>query len=297
MGLRPIDLVCGVSVALAWGMGIVFAKAAIAHFPPILLMALRFSVAALALIWWVDPPRGQIGRLALIALVASAIQYSLTFTGLKTLDASVAALVVQLEAPFLVLLGAVLLGERPGWRKWAGIALAFVGVALIAGELRLGAAWGALAMVVGGAFTWAIGQVMIRALKNIDGLTVTAWIALLAAPQLAVMSLLFETGQAEALISADRTVWATVLYLGLVMTALGYGLWYTMLRRHPVGLAAPFLLLLPVFAVLGGVLLLGERLDARTAIGGVIVLFGVGVILREDMPRPRLAAPSAGAPA
>jgi len=284
MGLRFVDIIMGVTVALTWGMGVVFAKAAIEHFPPILLMALRFAVTTLALIWFVRPPVGQLVRIFFIAIISAAIQYSLTFNGLRGLDASVASLIVQLEVPFLVLLGAVLLKEKPSVRKWLGIGLAFIGVGLIAGEPRLTGAWISILLIVGGAFSWAIGQVMIRQLSDIDGLTVTAWIAVFATPQLLVMSLIFESNQIEAIRSAGWVVWGTVLYLGLVMTALGYVLWYTLIRRHPLGLVAPFLLLLPVFSVLGGVLILGESLTPMTIFGGAIVIAGVAFILIERVP-------------
>lgn len=279
--LKPLDYLLGIGVALTWGMGLVFAKAAIEHFPPILLMALRFTVTALALVWFVKPPLGQMGRFALIAFVAAAVQYSLTFTGLKGLDASVAALVVQLEVPFLVLIGWLALGETPGLRKWLGIAVAFVGVALIAGAPRLAGSWGAIGLVIGGAFTWAIGQAMVRKLDNVGGMTVTAWVAVWAVPQLFLMSFLFETGHRAAIASAGAIVWGAVAYLGLVMTAFGYGMWYTLIRRNPVSQAAPFLLLLPICTIAGGALFLGERLSLATALGGAVVLIGVALILSE----------------
>ena len=112
--LTWLDYAMGVSVALIWGMGLVFSKAAIAHFLPVLLMAFRFSLTAMVLVWFVPMPRGQLRALFSIALISAALQYSLTFTGLKGLDAGVAALIVQLEVPFLVLVGAVALKERPG---------------------------------------------------------------------------------------------------------------------------------------------------------------------------------------
>ena len=289
--LSAIDILMGVAVALVWGMGVVFAKAAIAHFPPVLLMAFRFAVTAAALVWFVRPPLGQMRRLCLIAFIASALQYSLTFTGLKGLDASVTVLVVQLEVPFLVIIGALVLGERAGLRKWIGIAMAFGGVALIAGEPRVASAWVSILLVVGGAFVWAVGQAMIRVLRDIDGLTVTAWIAVFATPQLVVMSLLIESGQHEAISRAGWVVWGTVAYLGLVMTALGYGLWYSLIRKHPVSLVAPFLLLLPVFSILGSRIVLGEALTAQTLAGGAIVIAGVAFILIERPPR-ELARPT-----
>lgn len=281
MRLTPLDMTMGIAVALTWGMGIVVAKAAIDHFPPILLMSLRFAVTALVLVWFVKPPLWALWRICGIAVISAAIQYSLTFTGMLGLDASVTALVVQLEVPFLVLFGVIFLKERPGLRKWFGIAMAFGGVALIAGEPELNGAWGSMFMVVGGACAWAFGQILIRRLKEIDGITMTAWVAVFAAPQLLIMSLLFEEGHRPAILSAGWTVWGAVLYLGLVMTAAGYGLWYTLLRRHPVSMVAPFLLLLPVFSVIGGVLFLGESLSLQIAAGGLVVIAGVALILLE----------------
>ena len=281
MRLTPLDMTMGVAVALTWGMGIVVAKAAIDHFPPILLMSFRFAVTALVLVWFVRPPLWALWRICGIAVISAAIQYSLTFTGMLGLDASVTALVVQLEVPFLVLFGVIFLKERPGLRKWFGIAMAFGGVVLIAGEPKLNGAWGSMFMVVGGACAWAFGQILIRRLKEIDGITMTAWVAVFAAPQLLIMSLLFEEGHLPAITSAGWSVWGAVLYLGLIMTAVGYGLWYTLLRRHPVNMVAPFLLLLPVFSVIGGVLFLGEALSLQIAAGGLIVISGVALILIE----------------
>ncbi|MGI9465079.1 MAG: EamA family transporter [Aestuariivirgaceae bacterium] len=284
MSLRAKDYVMGVAVALTWGMGIVFAKAAIEHFPPILLMAFRFAITAMILVWFVKPPIGQISKIFGIAIISAAIQYSMTFTGLKGLDASVTALVVQLEVPFLVLLGAVFLQEAPGLPKWIGIAIAFAGVALIAGEPKLDGAWVPMFLVIGGAFTWAIGQVLVRTLKDLDGLTILAWVAVCASPQLFVMSAIFESDHVEAVQSAGLVVWAAVIYLGIVMNGIGYGMWYTLVSRHPVSRVAPFLLLLPVFSMIGGVAFLGEGLSWQVAAGGAIVLAGVAAIVleRED---------------
>ena len=290
MRLSPVDLLMGITVPLVWGMGFVFAKAAIGHFPPILLMAFRFLLAASVLVWLAPRPSGNHGRLFIIAIIAAAIQYSLTFTGLKDLTAGVAALVVQLEVPFLVLLGALFLGERPRLRQWVGIALAFSGVALIAGDVEVRGQWLAILLVVAGAFTWSVGQVMIRALKDISGATVTAWIAVYATPQLFAMSAAFESGHIAAIQQAGLTVWMAVIYLGIVMTAFGYWLWNSLLRRHEVGAVAPFLLLLPVFSVIGGVLFLGERLGRGELVGGVVVIAGVALITVELQRRGDSAA-------
>ena len=276
--LSPLEILMAATVPLVWGLGFVFAKGAISHFPPILLMAFRFSLTAAVLVWFARIPRGNLQRLFLIAIVASAIQYSLTFTGLKGLEAGIASLLVQLEVPFLVLLGAVLLKEKPSTRKWFGIGISFCGVALMAQQDELRGSLNSVMLVIGGCFAWALGQVMVRNLKEIEGMQVTAWIAVFAAPQLFFMSAVFEEGQLEAIRNAGPMVWWTVVYLGLIMTAFGYFLWNTLIRRHDVGSVAPFLLLLPLFAVIGGVLFLGEQPTWDKLAGGLVILFGVAII-------------------
>lgn len=267
-----------IAVAVIWGMGFVFAKAAIEHFPPILLMALRFTLTALVLVWFVRPPWQLLHRIFWIALVSAAIQYSLTFTGLEGLDASTASLVVQLEVPFGALLAWLVFRDGLGWRRASGMLLAFAGVTLIAGEPRYEDNLTSFLLLAGGAFTWAVGQIMIKTLGVVGGFTLIAWVAVLAAPQLFVASWLFEDGQMEAIANAPPIVWLAVVYLGLVMTALGYALWYRLLGRYDVNQVMPFLLLLPVTAVAGGVVLLGETLTVNIVAGGVLAVGGVAII-------------------
>jgi len=279
----------GLSVPLIWGMGFTFAKPVVSEFPPILLMALRFTVTAMVLVWFVPIPRRHLRDLFFIALVSAAIQYGLTFYGLRLLDASTAILVVQLEVPFATLLAILFLGERFSARKGLGMLVAFAGVVMIAGEPRLDSNHLGILLVVGGAFTWAVGQVMVRRLGEIGGFTMIAWVAVFAAPQLFVASLLIEDDQLSHIRQADWMVWTTIVYLGLVMTAFGYALWYRLLGLYPVNQVAPFLLLLPVFTIAASVILLGETLTPWLIAGGVVVIAGVAIIMIE---RPRRRRPA-----
>lgn len=268
----------GVMVAVIWGSGFLFAKAAIEHFPPILLMAMRFTVTALVLVWFVPIPKSQLSRLFWIALIGAAIQYSLTFTGLKHIYASTAIIVIQLEVPFAVLIAVIFLKDRVDLIKIMGMTLAFIGVVIIAGEPHLQGDLFWVLMVAGGAFMWAVGQVMIKSLGPVGGFTLIAWIAVFAAPQLYVASWLVESDQLQAVRNADWVLWAVVAYLGIIMTAVGYAIWYHLLGKYPVYQVAPFLLLLPATTVLGGVLLLDEALTIRLMIGGGLAVGGVAIV-------------------
>jgi len=279
--MKTSDVLMAVAVPLIWGMGFTFAKPVVEQFPPILLMALRFTVTALILVWFVKPPWHLMRDIFIIALISAAVQYGLTFNGLRLLDASTAILVVQLEVPFCTLLAMIFLKEQTTMRKWLGMGVAFGGVALIAGEPRLAGNHLGILLTIGGAFSWAIGQVMARGLGQVGGFTLIAWVAVFAAPQLFVASAIFEDNQIELIRSAGWEIWATVVYLGIVMTAVGYGFWYHLLGKYPVSQVAPFLLLLPIFTIIASVLLLGETLTPWVVAGGLAVIAGVAVIVIE----------------
>jgi len=273
------DIGLALSVPINWGAGFTLAKAGLGEFPPLFLMSMRFSLSAVLLCWFFPPPVGQLRSIFIVALVSATIQYGLTFTGLAGLDASTAVLLVQLEVPFGALLAALFLNDKLGWKRTLGMALAFFGVSLIAGAPGLRNQMVSAFLVMCGALTWSIGQVMIKKMVTITGFQLITWVAIFAGPQMFISSLILETGHLSALKNATILGWGTVIYMGIVMTAIGYAIWYHLLKKFDFNQVMPFMLLLPVSSILGAVLFLGERPAIRTLIGGLIVIIGVAAIV------------------
>jgi O-acetylserine/cysteine efflux transporter len=282
--MKPVDVLIAISVAMIWGMGFIVAKAGMSHFSPILLMALRFSLTAFCMVWFFRPPPGIFKQLFWISLVSAALQYSLTFNGVRGIDASTAALLVQLEVPFGLILAWLVFDERISLKQGLGIAIAFTGAILIIGEPKLAGDLVYAFMVIGGAFTWAVGQIMIKKLGNIGGFRLITGVALFATPQLFVASFLFEQDQLEQIQTASTAAWMAVAYLGLVMTALAYALWYRLLGHYTINQVMPFLLLLPVTSVFGGIFFLDESLTTKIALGGGLAIIGVAMITIQQSP-------------
>ena len=269
-------------VPASWGLGLTLGKIGLDEFPPLLLMSFRFAMTAITLVWFVRIPRGALLKLCGIAVLGCTIQYGLTYTGLKNLDVATAALVLHLEVPFGVLTAWLLLREPVGWRRSIGIAIAFGGLIVIHGAPNIQANPIAALMVATGAFTWSIGQVLVKKLGDLGGGFVTiAWLAMFAAPQLLVASLVFEDNQWQAITNSTWIGWSTIVYMGLIMTAGGYGLWYHLLGIYRVNQVMPFLLLIPIATVLSGIVLLGEIPLLIVVLGGAIIMAGVAVILFE----------------
>ena len=278
--MKTRELLLALLVPLTWALGFTVAKAALDEFPPLLLMSMRFFIAGLILIWFVPIPRHCLKDLFWISLVGSTIQYGLTFTGLSMIDASLGGIIVQLEVPFSVLLAVIFFRERPGLLRIIGMTISFIGVVLIAGRPGLSSHLEGILLTASGALVWAVGQIMYKRISSqINGLTGIAWIGVIAAPQMLIGSMIFETGQVDALLNASWVGWTSVIYLGLIMTVVGYGIWFTVLGRNPVSHVMPVLLVLPVFTVLFSVILLGERPSLEVLLGGVTILAGVSLIV------------------
>mgnify|MGYP003729730077 FL=1 len=218
-------------------------------------------------------------ELFIIAFIGSTIQYGFTYYGLKGIDVSTASILVQLEGPILALLSTLILKERLGWPRALGMGLAFTGVIVIAGEPRLNDSLDSVALVITGAVFWAIAQIMISRLKSLSGITILAWVAIIATPQMLLISLLIEEGQWESIKSADLVDWSIVFYLSFIMTVIGYSVWYHLLRICDVSKISPFLMLLPVTSIIAGMTLLDEQFTLAMGIGGVLVMTGVASTL------------------
>jgi O-acetylserine/cysteine efflux transporter len=212
------------------------------------------------------------------------------FTGLRDIDASTAAIAIQLQVPFAALLSAVIFKDAIGWRRALGLAIAFIGVALIAGEPRLDGHYLALAMVISAACIWSVANIQIKLMGDVDGLTLVAWIGVFATPQIALGSYLLEDGQMAALAAADWRAWASVVFQAVFVVGIGYGGWYWLLKRYAVNQVMPFMLLMPVFGVASGVAFLDEPVTLALVGGAALTILGVGIII---LRRPKLVAPEA----
>lgn len=286
------DTLLAVFVMWVWGLNFVIAKLGLTQFPPIFLIAVRFTVVALLLVWFVPPPRGRLRQVAALALVLGGLHFSLMFTGLKGVEASIAALAIQLQVPFSVLLAAVVFRERVRLRHGIGMLTAFAGILCVAGAPQVSPNLGSLALVVCAALVWSIAAMQIKAMGPMNGFVLNAWLSLLAAPQLFLASALLEHGQWHALTHARWAGWGAVAYMAIMVTVVGYGAWYGLLARHPVNQVMPFTLLVPVFGVLGGVVFLHDPLTWQIVLGGLLTVVGVGILV---LRRPRLRARAAEA--
>ena len=279
-------------VPITWGLGFTLAKIGMEQFSALLIMSIRFGIAGLVLVWFTKPPWGYMREIFVVALIGSTIQYGLTYNGLKGIDASTAAILVQLEGPILALMGTILLKEKLGLTRALGMGFAFLGVFIIAGEPRLDGHIDSVILLVAGSTVWAIAQIMISRLKGLSGITILAWVAIMATPQMLIASLIIEDGQWQAITTASLVDWSIIFYLAFIMTVVGYSVWYHLLSSVDVSKVSPFLMLLPITSIIAGMILLDEKLTLSMIIGGLMIMTGVAsTLINWRWPKKQINLP------
>lgn len=273
-----VDFAATMLVVVIWAFNFVAGKIGMTEFSPLLMLGLRFVVAALLLAPFLRLPLRRWRLVVLIAFVLGGLHFGLVFTGLQGVQAGPAAIAIQLTVPFSALLAWVVYGERMGWLQLTGMLVAFIGVYILAGDASQRPDPVYFSIVVVGTFAWAIANILIKRFGPINPFVLNAWVAAIGAPILFAASALLEHGQLQAIASAGWRGWGTVVYMAVGASITAYGLWYYLLGKHQLNRVVPLTLLSPVLAVALAVIILGEPITLRVIAGGLITIVGVAMI-------------------
>ncbi len=276
--MAPRHFLLMVLICVIWGFNFVAAKVGVGQMPPLLFTGLRFLILAVVLIPFLKPAPGRMRDVLLIALFNGALNFGLMFIGVALTEASVVAVVVQLNVPFATILSIVVLGETVHWRRWVGIAMTFAGVMVVSFDPHVFDSLTGVFFAAMGAFAGAIAAVLMRRLTNVGMFQLQSWTAATAAPLLLAGSLIFEDNQMTAIANADAIGWSALLFTAFGASLIGHNGYYYLLQRYEVSLIAPLSLIAPILGVVFGVWMLDEPLTWRMTIGALIAFAGVGVL-------------------
>lgn len=297
--MRPRHIALLVFICAIWGYNFIASKYAVNHFSPVFFTTLRFAGLGLLLLPWLKWQPGQMRLVLAISLFMGTFHFALMFTAIKLAkDMSVIAVVVQLGVPIASLMAWAMLGEKIRWRRGAGIALAFLGTMVMSFDPNIFSYALAVGLCIVSVTFMSFGQVLIRRIRSVDALTMQAWIGALSAPGLLALSLIFESGQWGAVVTAGWLEWGVLAYSVIGVSLIGHGGAYFLLRNYPVSVVNPGFTLAPILGIVFGVLLLDERLSERAIAGAVLTLVGVLVVtMREAQIAQQKTLPAAATPA
>ena len=287
--LAALLLVC---LCAIWGVQQVSIKIANPGVSPLLQAGLR-SVGATLLVFLWSQARGvrlferdaTLGA-GLAAGLLFALEFALIFWALSFTTAS-RGVIFLYTAPFFVALGAVWLlpSERLRPAQWMGMVLAFLGILALFGENLLvpgGRAWiGDLMLMAAGA-AWAATTLVVRVSRLAQTAPEKTLLYQLAVSALVLPPASLLLGEAGIMRLSTEVV-AALVFQTVVVASFSYLAWYWLIRHYPATKLSAFSFLTPVFGVLAGALILGERLSAAVIVA--LVLVGSGIWL-ANRPAP-----------
>ena len=258
----------------------------------------RFAVAAvgMVLLLWSQGERlprlkaTQILPVVVLGLSGVLVYNVCFFSGLQTITASRAGLIIALNPIFITLCSALLFRQPLPPLSLAGTAVALLGAALVLSEGQLqtllsqGVSQGDL-WLLGCVGSWVVyslvGKQVMGSLSPLATATYSIWVGAIALFPLAI-----HQGLWQSLPVQPWVAWVGVFYLGLLGTVLGFSWYYEGIQALGAPQAAIFINLVPVFAVTFGVLLLREPFSGALSWGGGRVVLGVVVVNWPQTQQP-----------
>lgn len=286
-----------VLLSIIWGIAFVAVKALEPMLTPVNLTLLRWFAASAGFL--VLAPllgklknkfeRRDLPRFLLVSL-ANVVTYHLALNySESTISAGLAVMFVALGPVFIVLLSRAFLGERPGKLITLSVALAlFGGFVLYVGSQYSGSySLPGILESLGSAVSYSVFAVFSKPLVHKYGaIPFTIWTGLIGTAMLLPLLSGSFILQVTAL-PVDG--WIAILYLSLLSTVLGYVMFYTLVGRGMVSKLSIQLYLIPVVAVIGGVLILGETVTVFTIAGGAAMLLSVGLATNNPVVKEKAA--------
>jgi drug/metabolite transporter (DMT)-like permease len=273
--------------AVFWGGTFIAGRQVSQHLDAYSIAFLRFATASallLTLLWIQErgfprPSKGQLVPILLLGMTGIFTYNVLFFKGLQRIEAGRASLIVATCPAFIAVASVLLLGERLNLAKALGIPLSMLGaiVVISKGDLRQigagGIGWGEL-FILGCVLSWTayslIGKIV---MGRLSPLVSVAYSAVVGAVALLVPAL--ANGLASSLRHASWLDWASILYLALFGTVIGFVWFYQGVKAVGPIRAGLFINFVPLSAVLLAFAILHEGITWSLAAGAVLVLSGV----------------------
>lgn len=270
-------------LGLIWGGSFFFARVAVAELHPLMLVLCRVTLAAATLHVYLAVA-GPSFRLALphwrglllLGVLNNVIPFSLIFTGQTVLGAGLAS-VLNATTPFWTLLVASQLtrDEPLSWNRMAGVLLGIAGTAVMIlpglQEGLDGPLYAKLALI-GASISYAFALVVARRLRALPAPILATGQLTASTIVMAPAVLFIGAGGAD---TAGMTVWAAVLGLAVLSTAIAYLLYFSIVAKSGATNASLVTLIVPVSAILLGTVFLGESMSLVEFAGMAIILVGL----------------------
>ncbi len=267
-------------VVCIWGFNFVAVRVCLDGVPPLFLVTLRFLLLSLPAVFFIKRPKTSLTKLTLYGLIMFAFQFGLLFVGMYLgIAPGIASLILQIQVFFTVVFGFVFFQERPSLFQFGGCFISFIGLGIVAMHLQGNVSLGGFILIMASALCSSLGSFVSKKMGKINTFSLVIWGSLIAWPPILLLSLHLEGYEAirYAIAHLKPLSIAAIFYITYGSTLVGYGLWSYLIHHYPLTTMGPFMVLVPIVAITGSVLCLGEPLQTWKILAAFFVIGGLSL--------------------
>nr|WP_255533504.1 EamA family transporter [Polynucleobacter sp. UK-Mo-2m-Kol15] len=272
-------MLLALAIVAVWGTNFVVIKISLDSFPPFLFAALRYIFVLLPVVFFLPRPKVSWRNLLVYGLATGVGQFGVMYFAIDgRISPGLASLVVQTQVFFTI--GFAMFFAKEGLRLYqvVAVAIAMMGLIIIALHTDATTTFLGLALVVFAGFSWGIANTVSRRAGAINMLAYVVWASAFSIPPLLIGSAIFEGGPShlwEVTLAAQMGAWMGVLWQSWANTLFGYAAWAWLLSKHPAAVVAPAPLLVPIFGMGASTFFLDEALPIWKMMAAGLVITGL----------------------
>ncbi|MBW5811812.1 EamA family transporter [Yersinia kristensenii] len=276
--MKLTDFLIALLITAIWGVNFSIIKLGLITADPLILAGIRFALCALPAVFFIKKPDTSWHYIIGYGLLFGIGLWGIVNLGIKAgVSAGIASLVLQFGAFFTMLLGAFLFREKLSRYQYIGIIVALLGLTSIIFVSDGSVTLVGLAFVLCGAVVWGLVSIIIKKSNTKQVFAFLVWSSLFSPTPLFLLSYLFNgaSGFTELASQFNATTLFSILFQVYPNTLFAYWIWNSLLTKYPVSVVAPLSLLVPIFGMLGSVMIFNESIPTGKIVAMVFIISGL----------------------
>ncbi|HDL7825310.1 TPA: EamA family transporter [Yersinia enterocolitica] len=276
--MKLTDFLIALLITAIWGVNFSIIKLGLITADPLILAGIRFTLCALPAVFFIKKPDTSWRYIIGYGLLFGIGLWGIVNLGIKAgVSAGIASLVLQFGAFFTLVLGAFLFHENLSKYQYIGIIVALLGLTSIIFISDGSVTFIGLVLVLCGAVVWGLVSIIIKKSDTKQVFSFLVWSSLFSPVPLFILSYLFNgpSGFTELAIHFNTTTLFSILFQVYPNTLFAYWVWNSLLTKYPVSVVAPLSLLVPIFGMLGSVMIFNESIPSGKVIAMIFIISGL----------------------
>lgn len=288
--MRKKDLFLALLVVIIWGSTFTVIKLGLNGMPPMVLVALRFTVAAIPAVFLIKRPEIPWKYIVAYGLTAGLGQFACDIYSLYLgMPAGLASVIMQSHVFLTFIFAYIILKDKIDGKEILGLIIATIGIILISLNVGLGEIVTvppvSLFLQLLAAGFWAISSIVVKMAakaakkekKKLDVFGLVVWSSLVPIIPFFIFGMLLDSPEVvyRSIIGLDLNYILIIIYLSYAATLFGFSIWGRLLRSYDAGKVALLSLLVPVSGLLIGWFVMDEVLSPVQIMGVITVILGL----------------------